>query len=70
MGKNEIISLFKIKKERKYNAGKELWKFETPLDIVSYDFIKCLERNIKDLSFEAVKNVDGRLVLYFVKKKK
>ena len=68
MDKIEKTLLAKLEKVRENQDGTEDWKVETPFEIVNYGFIKCLEQRKKGLKFDAVKIVDSKLVLFFVRK--
>jgi len=68
MDKTEKQLLAKLEKVRDNQDGTEDWKVDTPFEIVNYGFIKCIEQAKKGLKFEAVKIVDGKLALYFVRK--
>lgn len=60
--------LAKLEKVRENQDGTEDWKVETPFEVINYGFIKYLEQGKKGLKFDAVKIVDGKLVLYFIRK--
>ena len=68
MDNTERTLLAKLEKVRENQDGTEDWKVETPFDVVNYGFIKCLEQGKKGLKFDAVKIVDGKLTLFFVRK--
>lgn len=57
-----------LKKIRDNQDGTEDWMAETPFDTINYGFIKAIEQSKKGLKFDAVKILDGKLVLYFVHK--
>lgn len=65
--KNLLASL---KKVRENPDGTEDWIASTPFKIINYAFIKAFEKNqkVKGLFFDAVKSVDGKIVLYFIRK--
>lgn len=60
--------LAKLEKVRDNQDGTEDWKVDTNFEVINYGFIKCLEKGKKGLKFDAVKVVDGKLVLYFTRK--
>lgn len=68
MNDTERMLLAKLKKIRENQDGTEDWKVETPFEVINYGFIKYLENGKKGLKFDAVKVVDGKLVLYFTRK--
>ena len=59
-----------LKKLRDNPDGTEDWIAETPFYTINYGFIKAFEKHpkVKGLSFDAVKSVDCKLVLYFIRK--
>ncbi len=64
----ERTLLAKLEKVRVHEDGTEDWKVETHFEVINYGFIKYLEQGKKGLKFDAVKVVDGKLVLYFTRK--
>lgn len=68
MDKIERMLLAKLEKVRENQDGTEDWKVETNFEVINNGFIKYLEKGKKGLKFESVKVVEGKLVLYFIRK--